>query len=128
MTTKCIYNATQYDTEQAVNDAVSATKFKLDNNPSYWCVVKEITGNETDGWSVPATQLSDNEAMNLSDDKVYMVSSNITGENYIGLIGSEATQKVLSIRTKYAQLIQANTIAKSYAPVNEDMSQYVEEL
>lgn len=125
MTSKWTYANAQYETELAANEAVSAMKFRLENNPSYWCTVKEITGSEVDGWSIPATQLSDSEAMNLSDDKVYMVSSNITGENYIGITGLEAAQKVLSIRTKYAQLIQANTIAKSYTPVNEDMTVYV---
>lgn len=127
MADKWFYNQRTFTSEQEANAAVVNLKSRLDNNPTDWVVVKEVTSNGQGGWIVKPTSLTDDQINNLDDAKHYNVTSIHDGYTVIGVSGSEATSKVLEYRTLYAQWILANTIIKTmeYAPTNENMSVYV---
>jgi len=120
-----VYTGTEYTTENAVNAAVVERKARLENNPTDWAIVKELTGNADDGWVVPSETLSDSEINSLDATKYYSVAAVVDGNNDLGLTASEATAKVAEHRTSYARFIQANTILLLYPPSNVDMSGYV---
>ena len=126
MTTTWFYSGKQYSTEALVNAAVLDQKLRLDNNPTDWVTVKELSGNASDGWVIPATTLTDSEINNLDDTKHYNVASVIGGDNDIGLTASEVTAKIAEHRATYANHWRVNTIAKvqEYSPSNADMSAY----
>ena len=120
------YKQTEYETIEEVNAAVTALKSRLDNNPTDWCVVKLLSGNAVDGWVVPTETLDDAAINNMNADSYYNVSAIYDGYTYTGITGTEATQRVQEIRTRYATWVEANTIHDKYPPTNEDMSGYVE--
>lgn len=123
--TTWIYNSITYNTEAEVNAAVTALKSRLDNNPTDWVVVKEVTSNGNGGWTVPSETLTDAEINSMSNDSYYNVNAVHSGATYTGITGTEANTRVAELRTDYAQWVEANTILKNYAPTNEDMSGYV---
>lgn len=123
-----VYTGTEYTTEDEANAAVVERKARLENNPTDWAIVKELTGNADDGWVVPSETLSDSEINSLDATKYYSVAAVVDGNNDLGLTASEATAKVAEHRTSYARFIQANTILLLYPPSNVDMSGYVQML
>ncbi|MGB0141441.1 MAG: hypothetical protein ACPF8W_00050 [Luminiphilus sp.] len=125
MATKWYYNYVAYDTEAEANAAVANMKSRLDNNPTDWVIVKEVTTNSEGGWIVPSETLTDEQINNISEDNNYNVNSIYSGTTYTGITGANAILKIAELRTEYARRIQANTIMKHYAPTNEDMSGYV---
>lgn len=126
MTTTWFYSGEQYSTEALVNAAVLDQKVRLDNNPTDWVIVKELSGNASDGWIVPATTLTDSEITSLDDTKHYNVAAVVSGDNDLGLTASEATAKIAEHKTSYADYLRVNTIVKTqeYSPSNADMSGY----
>ena len=125
MATTWIYNSTEYTSEADVDAAVTALKSRLDNNPTDWVTVKEVTSDGNGGWVVPTDTLTDAEIDAMTSDKYYNVSAVHSGTTYTGISGTDATTRVAELRTEYAEWIGANTVHKSYAPTNEDMSGYV---
>ena len=126
MATKWLYATNVYTTQEAADAAVVAQKYRLDNNPTDWAVVKELTGNASDGWVVPSLALTDSEINTLDDAKHYSVASVWEGNNYLGLTATEADAKILELRVPYAQRIEANTIYTVDDLTNNiDMSDYV---
>lgn len=129
------YCGDEYETEALVNAAVLNTKSRLDNNPTDWAIVKEISGSVATGWLVPVHTLTDSEINNIDTTKVYSVSSVKHSDMDFGLTSSEATAKVAEHRASYAAYLRVNLIIKydtvdpseptEYAPTNVDMSGYV---
>lgn len=115
----------EYTSEADVNAAVVSFKSRLDNNPTDWVVVKEVTSDGNGGWTVPSETLTDAEINSMSSDSYYNVNAVHSGTTYTGITGTEATTRVLELRTEYAGWIGANTITKHYAPTNIDMAGYV---
>jgi hypothetical protein len=126
MATKWIYAYTEYTTQADVDAAVVAQRDRLDNNPTDWVVVKELTGNASDGWVVPSETLTDDQINGLDSTKHYSVAAIHKGDNDLGLTASEAAAKVAEHRAAYAEYMRVNTIAKiqEYSPSNVDMSAY----
>ena len=126
MAIKWHYANVAYETEALAEAAVLVMKERLENNPTDWVVVKELSGNANDGWVVPATALTDSEINNLDDTKHYNVSSVLAGDTDIGLTASEATAKIAEHRTVYSDSFRVNTLVKieEYSPSNADMSGY----
>ena len=120
-----LYNNETYNTEAEANAAVTALKSRLDNNPTDWVVVKEVTSNGSGGWVVPSETLTDAEINSMSADSYYNVNAIHSGTTYTGITGTEATTRVAELRTEYASWVGANTIRTEYEPTNEDMSGYV---
>ena len=127
MANKWFYNQNFFDSEAEVNAAVVSLKSRLDNNPTDWVVVKEVTSNGQGGWTVNPTPLTDDQINNLDVEKHYNVTSVHHGHTATTLSSTDATNKVLEYRTLYAQWILANSITKTtdYAPTNVDMSGYI---
>ncbi len=126
MAIKWHYANVAYETEALAEAAVLVMKERLENNPTDWVVVKELSGNANDGWVVPGTTLTDSEINNLDDTKHYNVSSVLAGDTDIGLTASEATAKIAEHRTVYSDNYRVNTLVKveEYSPSNADMSVY----
>lgn len=128
MPERWIYNQAEYSTLEAAQEAVSTFKTRLENNPTDWVEIKEVTSDSNGGWIVSNTVLTDSEIYSMSDDKRYNVSSVQFGYSGVALTGSEATSKVSELRTEYARFVGANSITKlvedEYIPT-EDMSGYV---
>lgn len=122
-----VYAHREYTTEDEVNAAVVAQKARLENNPTDWVIVKELTGNADDGWVVPSETLSDSEINSLDATKHYSVAAIIDGNNDLGLTASQVTAKIAEHRTSYARYIEVNQIGIFYPPSNVDMSGYVQE-
>ena len=122
-----IYASKEYASEALVNAAVLDMKARLDNNPTDWVTIKEVTGNASDGWLVPPETLTDSEINNLDDTKHYNVAAVISGYNGMGLTAAEATVKINEHRIEYAVFMTVNSIFKTkvYAPSNVDMSGYI---
>ena len=120
------YLGISYESEALVEDAISDTKLRLENNPTDWVIVKALEGNATDGWIVPSVELTDSEIANLDATKHYSVSSVIAADNDIGLTAADATAKIAEHRAVYADFAQVNSVFKlqQYAPTNVDMSVY----
>lgn len=126
------YCGTDYETEALANAAVLNTKSRLDNNPTDWVVVKELSGSAATGWLIPVDTLTDSEIDNLDTTKFYSVASVKHPDMDFGLTSSEVTAKVAQHRASYAVFLRVNVIVKiedtvltEYAPTNVDMSGYV---
>lgn len=119
------YKGNEYTSVDDVNTAVLDFKSRLDNNPTDWVVVKEVTSDGNDGWIVPAETLTDAQINSMSASSHYNVNAVHSGTTYTGITGTEATTRVAELRTEYAQWMGANTIHKEYSPENVDMSGYV---
>lgn len=119
------YTGNKYTSESDVNAAVTAFKSRLDNNPTDWVVVKEVTSDGSGGWVVPSDTLTDEQINNMSPDSYYNVNAVHSGTTYTGITGTEATTRVQELRTEYAGWMDADIIRSEYAPTSEDMSGYV---
>lgn len=114
-----------YNTLAEAEAAVTAFKNLLDNQPSTYCEMKELTGNNEEGWTPVTGLLTDAEMIALDDAKYYYIYSQYDGEAHHGLTGAEATAKKNEIRNAFATRVKANTLTTEAAPSNEDMSIYV---
>lgn len=122
------YGGGQYTSEADVNAAVVLFKSRLDNNPTDWVVVKEVTQNEDGTWLVNSTPLTDDQINNLDPNRHYNVNAVHSGTTFTSVTGVEAVSHVQAIRTEYAIWRDVNTIinVNEYSPTNVDMSSYVE--
>jgi hypothetical protein len=126
MSTTWFYKDTEYTSEDNVNQAVLDFKNRLDNNPTDWVVVRQLTGDAESGWVIPVEKLTDTEINNLDGAHYYSVSSVIGGGSEVGLTATEAAAKVAEYRSEFANNWRVNTITKvqGYSPSNADMSAY----
>ena len=124
MSTTWFYKDTEYTSEADVNQAVLDFKSRLDNNPTDWVTVRQLTGDAVNGWVVPTDELTDAEINALDQAQHYSVSSVVDGGSEVGLTATETTAKVAEYRSGFAEFYRANTIVKAYAPTNVDMSGY----
>lgn len=128
MSTTWFYKGNQHTSEADVNQAVLDFKNRLDNNPTDWVVVRQLTGDAESGWVIPVEELTDAEINALDQAHHYSVSSVVEGGSEVGLTATEATAKVAEYRLGFANYYGANVITKTYAPTNEDMSVYTSSL
>lgn len=121
------YGGGQYTSEADVNAAVAAMKVRLDNNPTDWVTIKEVTNSGGGHWVVSGDQLTDAEINNLDPTKFYNVSAVHSGDTYTGVTGTQADEYVQSIRSDYAVWKDVDRITKIYEPTETDMTPYVTE-
>lgn len=112
-----VYCDREYQTQQELNNAVTSQKSRLDNNPTDWCTVKEVTQNADGSWQMPPAQLDDADILNLDASKTYSFSTDITGEFSVGLSANEVSSKVDEVRLVYARLLRVNSV---FVDVNWD--------
>ena len=138
-----IYADNAYDTVNAIEDAVTSIKTRLDNNPTDWCVVKPMINPKTIstssgdivGYEIgkPLTDTQIN-ALNSSNN-LYNVFSVYDGDNFTEVLETNVSQKVKEMRTKYAKWLSLDKYYDSQVEegadlithnvTNEDMSGYV---
>lgn len=106
------YNLKSYSTEAEAQAAVVSMKSRLDNNPTDWCTIKEISDNGDGTWTVFPTVLTDSEINNLDTSKTYTIYAPYTGENYMPLTASEASTTVNELRSEYVALHRLHEIVK----------------
>lgn len=105
------YCNVQYETLAEVEAAVLATKDKLDNKPTTWCVVKRILPvGVGHSYNVPADGLLDAEILSLDAEGIYKVSSDINGTVYENLTATQANEAIQTERTIWAQAFRVHEI------------------
>ena len=142
MSIKYYYVNSEYNTENEAQDAATALSVRMQNNPTDWISVKEITGNNETGWVIKPKLLTDAEILNPDTSKTYTCFSQYSGENVIPVSATELTIKSNEYRKIYGQFWNVNTIEKFEDDVdsqgdsnnipatvfitpNTDMSEYV---
>lgn len=147
---KYIYANKLYNTVDEVQEAVTAMKARLDNNPTDWCVVKPminprtiaIYSGDVIGYD-SGEPLTDAQIKALgSSNNLYNIYSVHEGDNFTEVSEDNINQKVESLRTPYARRLQLNKYfyvagvmegevfnpteePTIYNVTNEDMSGYV---
>lgn len=110
MATKYVYGLQIYATREEAEAAEAAQQTRWQNNPTDWIVVKEISGSDDEGWLMNPTPLTDNQILNLDENKRYSVYSDVSGENVMGLTSIEVTEKVEEYRQYYSNSMFMNDI------------------
>jgi len=141
--TRYIYAETAYDTVDEVEEAVTAMKARLDNNPTDWCVVKPSISSKTpriDGNEIVAyaygNPLTDAEINALdSSETVYNVFSINDADNYTEVSEDNVAEKIRLMRASYGRWLSVDKYFDSQVEdggvlithnvTNEDMSVYV---
>ena len=141
--TRYIYAAVAYETVNEVEQAVTAIKSRLDNNPTDWCVVKPSINTKTitiDGKEVVAYEygspLTDAQIKALgSSDTVYNVFSINDADNYTEVAETNVAEKIRIMRALYGRWlvldkyfdsqVEDGEAFISHNVTNEDMSVYV---
>lgn len=130
------YAHNEFNTEQEAQDYVLTIKNQLDNEPTNWIVVKEITGSEDAGWTVLPYTFTDSEILSgLDSSKTYQGYGPLTGINEFPLTADEIADRVTKGRKAWAQYFNVTYMERadvSTTPatittvtLNEDMSSYV---
>lgn len=141
--TRYIYAEVTYETVDEVQEAVTAMKARLDNNPTDWCVVKPSVSSKTlriDGNEVVAyaygDPLTDAEINALdSSETVYNVFSINDADNYTEVSEDNVAEKIRLMRASYGRWLAVDKYFDSQVEdgellithnvTNEDMSVYV---
>ena len=141
--TRYIYAEVAYETVDEVQEAVTAMKARLDNNPTDWCVVKPSISSKTlriDGNDVVAyaygNPLTDAEINALdSSETVYNVFSINDADNYTEVSEDNVAEKIRLMRASYGRWlavdkyfniqVEDGEVLITHNVTNEDMSVYV---
>lgn len=126
MSVKFYYNHKEFASLEEAEAEVEVVHNILENLPTKWCQVKEVTGSAEEGWNIPTESLTDSQILNLDPTKTYSVSATLSGDNEVGLSSADAQAKITELRTKYANYKKANAIVKvEELNPSRDMSSYV---
>ena len=142
MSIKYYYVGKEYNSEDEAQNAATALSVRMQNNPTDWIIVKEITGSNQTGWLINPTLLSDEQILNPDSNKTYNCFSKYSGENVIPVSATELKIKSNEYRKIYGQFFKVNTILKQegdlesesneidvsepiFITPNTDMSEYV---
>lgn len=106
------YKDGEYATEPLAQAAVASEVIRMENNPTDWMVVKEVTGSDANGWTVTSATLTDDEIKNPDSTKTYLCYSEISGEHHMAISSTELTTQYTAMRTAYADYWQLNQITK----------------
>lgn len=112
MSIKYSYVCKEYNSEDEAQNAATALSVRMQNNPTDWIMVKEITGSSETGWLINPTLLTDAEILNPDPNKTYTCFSKYSGENVIPISATELTTKSNEYRKIYGQYWNVNTIVK----------------
>tara|TARA_B100000378_G_scaffold72490_2_gene55885 strand:- start:2188 stop:2616 length:429 start_codon:yes stop_codon:yes gene_type:complete len=142
MSIKYYYVGKEYNSEDEAQNAATALSVRMQNNPTDWIIVKEITGSNETGWLINPTLLNDEQILNPDSNKTYNCFSKYSGENVIPVSATELKIKSNEYRKIYGQFFKVNTIIKQegdlesesneidvsepvFITPNTDMSEYV---
>tara|TARA_R110000787_G_scaffold36511_1_gene93101 strand:- start:307 stop:720 length:414 start_codon:yes stop_codon:yes gene_type:complete len=106
------YDGVEYSTEELAQAAATVKKGRLENNPTDWVCVKEVTDNGEGGWVMHPNYLSDEQINDIDISKYYALFCPINGQNIMPLTAAEVTGKVLEFRPIYVQHCRLTIIVK----------------
>lgn len=106
------YKDGEYETEALAQAAVASEAARMENNPTDWMVVKEVTGSDASGWTITSATLTDSDIKNPDSTKTYLCYSEISGEHHMAISSTELTTQYTSMRTVYADYWNLNEITK----------------
>ena len=106
------YKDGEYETEALAQAAVASEAARMENNPTDWMVVKEVTGSDASGWTITSATLTDSQIKNPDSTKTYLCYSEISGEHHMAISSTELTTQYTSMRTVYADYWNLNEITK----------------
>jgi hypothetical protein len=101
MNIKYNYASLLYETREAAEAGKQNQDSRLENNPTDYIVIKEVTGSNESGWLVSPSTLTDSEIQNLDMGKTYSVYSPVTGENLLGMSAAEVQEKITEYKNTY---------------------------
>lgn len=104
------YDGVEYSTEELAQAAATAKQGRLENNPTDWVCVKEITDNGEGGWVVHPNYLSDEQINNIDISSNYSLFCPTNGQTFMPLTAPEVTAKVLEFKHVYMQSRALNRI------------------
>jgi len=107
------YAFEKYSSEAEAQAAATALLERMQNNPTDWMEVKEITGSQEAGWLMPPTKLTDAEILNPDESKTYTAYSKISGSNVMPLTAAQLEEKRNEFRVFYGDYLRANVITKA---------------
>lgn len=121
MSVKYMYQNTEYATESEAQSAVVNTKLRLENNPTDWCVVKEIQSGSNGSWIVIPNELTDAQINDLDASKSYLIYSIHGSEHCMPLTSVGVEAKVAQYRTEYARWASVDKIIKFEVTDDDDL-------
>ena len=128
MTKKYIWGDGEYNSLAEANAAAQQRKDTLDTQPSQYCTVKLLGGNETDGWVVPVEDMTDAEVVALQDNdgNHYAIYSMFEGETQMGLTSNVIKTEVQRLKRGFGSIMAATKIyIEEEVDTDVDMSEYV---
>jgi hypothetical protein len=126
MTKQYFYGGKLCNSIAEVENAASEMLTTLQQKPTTWCQVKLLSGNPSDGFSIPIETMSDADILNISGDGWYNVSAEVSGFNEVGLTAQQAIDAVNNLRTEYADYHRVSTYTViEEIDVSLDFSGYV---
>lgn len=124
MSEKFIYANNTYNSEEELTAGLLKMKDIIENKPTNYMTVKEVTGSPEEGWVIPPEKLTDSQIMNLSGSGFYNVTSLITGETLTGVSASTVLEKLTEYKKYYIEHMRVNEVHKIFVPTTVDMSIY----
>lgn len=96
------YGNTRYATLADADAAAVAMKNTLDNQPTTYINVREVTGSAESGWRwATSANLTDSEIVNLSGDGIYYSQSEWDSEALYGQTVQQVKDRVLKCRNLF---------------------------
>tara|TARA_B000000532_G_C18867225_1_gene406782 strand:- start:78 stop:491 length:414 start_codon:yes stop_codon:yes gene_type:complete len=120
MSIKYYYVSNEYNSENEAQDAATALSIRMQNNPTDWISVKEITGSNETGWVMNPKLLTDAEILTPDTTKTYTCFSPYSGENVIPVTATELQVKMDEYRKIYGQYWDVNAIRKTEYDENNE--------
>tara|TARA_B100000575_G_scaffold289158_1_gene290477 strand:- start:79 stop:492 length:414 start_codon:yes stop_codon:yes gene_type:complete len=120
MSIKYYYVSNEYNSENEAQDAATALSIRMQNNPTDWISVKEITGSNETGWVMNPKLLTDAEILTPDTTKAYTCFSQYSGENVIPVTATELQVKMDEYRKIYGQYWDVNSIRKTEYDENNE--------
>ena len=112
MAVKYYYASQEYQSEDDAQAAVVTLKGRLENNPTDWMEVKEITESADGAWQVNPTKLTDSQILNPDNSKTYMAYGKVSGIHVMPLTSTDLMAKINEFRAFYGQHLSADVIYK----------------
>jgi hypothetical protein len=122
-----VFAQTTYNTLADAQAAAASKKDEFERNPTQYARVKLLGGNETDGWQVPAEDLTDAEinALQSDDGNYYGVYSPFDGQMSVGLTSNETLTELARLKKLMGTLLGATKIVvQEEIETDIDMSDY----
>ena len=130
MVTKWYYNNKTFEAEDLLNAEIVSVKDRLDNDPTFYCEVKLLGGNETDGWLVPSEKLTKEQINSLDASDTtskYYLAYEATGTTLLGVTAAEILNTLADCRSETFNNRLLHMVVKEYPATGINSADYVVE-